>query len=60
MQYGKRLSVRIGFVGQTQVGAQDIDAGLPALLPVISQARHGIANGRARKIILDFARSLAT
>ena len=37
---------RIGLVGHAQIGAQHIDAGLPVLLPVISQARHGVHPGQ--------------
>ena len=34
------------FIGHTQVGAQHVDARLPVVLPVISQARHRIHRGQ--------------
>jgi hypothetical protein len=39
-----RISIvaRVRVVGQAQVAAENIDAGLPVLFPVFSQARHGI------------------
>ena len=40
------LVARVRIVGQAQVGAQHIDAGLPVVLPVISQARHGVHAGQ--------------
>ena len=40
------ILARVGLVWHAQVGAQHIDAGLPVLLPVISQARHGIHPGQ--------------
>jgi hypothetical protein len=44
-----RVSVvaRARIVGQTQVGAQHVDAGLPVLLPVVGQPGHGVHAGQA-------------
>ena len=44
-----RVSVvaRVRIVGQAQVGAQNVDAGLPVLLPVIGQPGHGVHAGQA-------------
>ena len=39
----------VGVIGQAQVGAQNIDAGLPVLLPVISQPGHGVHPGQAHR-----------
>ena len=36
------VAARVRIVGQAQIGTEDIDAGLPVLLPVISQPRHGM------------------
>ena len=33
---------RVGVIGQSQVGAQDINAGLPVLGPVVGQPGHGV------------------
>src|SRR5208282_525562 len=41
-----RILARIRRIGQTQVGAQDINAGLSVLFPVICQARHGVYPGQ--------------
>ena len=35
----------VGLIRHPQVSAQHVDAGLPVLLPVISQARHGVHPG---------------
>ena len=40
------ILARIGLVWHAQIAAQHIDAGLPVLGPVISQARHGIHPGQ--------------
>ena len=40
------IVARVRIVGQAQVAAQHIDAGLPVFAPVISQARHGIHPGQ--------------
>ena len=37
---------RVRVVGQAQVGAQHVDAGLPVLLPVIGEPRHGVHAGQ--------------
>jgi hypothetical protein len=44
----RRASIlpRIGLVRHAQVAAENIDAGLPVLRPVFSQARHGIHPGQ--------------
>jgi hypothetical protein len=36
------ILARIGLVRHAQIGAQDIDAGLSVLFPIIRQARHGV------------------
>jgi len=43
----RRTLARIGLVRHPHVGAQHVDAGLPVLLPVISQARHGVYRRQA-------------
>jgi len=40
------ILARVWIVGQAQIGAQHIDAGLPVLLPVIGQPRHGVHAGQ--------------
>ena len=47
------ILARIGLVWHAQIGAQHVDAGLPVLLPVIRQARHGIHPGQpdSRRLI---------
>ena len=48
------ILARIGLVWHAQIAAQHIDAGLPVLGPVISQARHGIHPGQPdrRRLII--------
>ena len=48
------ILARIGLVWHAQIGAQHIDARLPVLGPVISQARHGIHPGQpdSRRLII--------
>jgi hypothetical protein len=41
------LVTRLGLIGNTQIGAQNVDASLPVLLPVVGQARHGMHPGQA-------------
>ena len=36
----------VGVIGQSQVGAENIDAGLPVLRPVIGQPRHSVNPGQ--------------
>ena len=38
----RRIWAGNGLVGHTQIGTQDVDAGLPVLLSVVGQARHGV------------------
>ena len=40
---------RVGVVGQAQVGAENVDAGLPVLLPVVGQPGHGVHAGQAHR-----------
>jgi len=42
----RSLIARVSLVGHPQVAAQHIDTGLPVLLPVISQTRHGVHPGQ--------------
>jgi hypothetical protein len=43
----RSVIARIRFVGQAQVGAENVDAGLPVLLPVVGQPGHGVHAGQA-------------
>ena len=40
------LLARIGLIRHAQITAQDVNAGLPVLFPVIRQARHGVNPGQ--------------
>jgi hypothetical protein len=50
---------RVRIIGQAQVGAQNIDAGLPVLLPVICQPGHGVHAGQPYRwlVIAELRRS---